>query len=388
MDKKLKPILTIIFTVFLCIVIMPLSFGFFILLVLSNYPILFIALPILFAVIIFMLIWWNTNKSYRITFFTLLASFTILLFSCGGFFIYKLLYLPSITVHEKPNGNVYDFLPFEKNSLVAKLEEESSLQLKENIPVIDGATALFPIYSAFARACFPEAVCELNEENSSLKYTNTVGAYEELIDGTRDIIFCAGPSIKQIEAACEKGLTLHCTPIGKEAFVFFVNAKNPIDSLRASDIRKIYSGEITNWKELGGADEKIKAFQRAENSGSQTALERFMGTVPLQKAPSEEVSNFMGGIVERVQDYRNNRGAIGYSFRYFVNEMQEAKHIKLLKIDGVAPTVETIKNGTYPLANYFYAVTTENSKNVLPFLDWILSPQGQYLIEKTGYVGL
>ena len=113
-----------------------------------------------------------------------------------------------------------------------------------------------------------------------------------------------------------------------------------------------------------------------------------MGDIPLMKAPSDERIDFMGGIVEQVQNYQNRRNSIGFSFRYFINEMQNAKDVKIIKVDGVAPTVENIKNGSYPLTSYFYAISTEKSKNVEALLNWILSEQGQYLIEKTGYVGL
>ncbi|WP_279401693.1 substrate-binding domain-containing protein [Piscibacillus salipiscarius] len=67
---------------------------------------------------------------------------------------------------------------------------------------------------------------------------------------------------------------LNMTPIGREAFVFFVHADNPVDSLKVEEIQGIYSGNITNWKEVGGEDVEIRAFQRPEGSGSQTMLKR------------------------------------------------------------------------------------------------------------------
>src|SRR5690606_17803581 len=107
--------------------------------------------------------------------------------------------------------------------------------------------------------------------------TTTPSAYSRLIEGNVDLIFAAEPSSGQIQAAEKAGVELQMTPIGREAFVFFVNARNPISNLSSADIRQIYSGEYGNWKELGGKDDEILPFQRPEDSGSQTMFIKFMG---------------------------------------------------------------------------------------------------------------
>jgi len=98
----------------------------------------------------------------------------------------------------------------------------------------------------------------------------------------------------------------------------------------------------------------------------------------------------MSGIVEQVSDYRNKKGSIGFSFRYYLEGIIKNPDIKILSIDGVAPTVENIKNGSYPITGPLYAVTWEgnSNKNVEKLLDWVLSEEGQEIIEKTGYVGV
>jgi phosphate transport system substrate-binding protein len=99
----------------------------------------------------------------------------------------------------------------------------------------------------------------------------------------------------------------------------------------------------------------------------------------------------MDGIVRAAAAYRNAGNAIGYSFRFFVTTMAGAEGIKLLKIDGVAPTVETIRGGTYPYTGNLYAVTTNktaDNPHVQELIAWFLSPQGQRLIEDAGYVSL
>ena len=97
----------------------------------------------------------------------------------------------------------------------------------------------------------------------------------------------------------------------------------------------------------------------------------------------------MGGIVDQVSEYRNNRGAIGYSFRFYTTELMSGFKVKLLSINGVAPTVENIENGQYPLASEFFAVVrSDASDNTRALLEWICGPQGQELIRKTGYTPL
>ena len=97
------------------------------------------------------------------------------------------------------------------------------------------------------------------------------------MDGTTDILFCAGPSAEQMRYAEEKGVELVYVPVGLEAFVFFVNEQNPVDNLTVEQIRKIYACDYTNWSEVGGPNRIINPVTRLEGSGSQTAFESVMG---------------------------------------------------------------------------------------------------------------
>ena len=285
-----------------------------------------------------------------------------------------------------PNINTDEYLPFKWPSKIVKLKN-SSLKLKEDLPVLDGATAAFPVYSAFVHAVYPRST-ELYD--GVFEYNNTVGGYKKLAERKTDIFFGAYPSKEQLAYAEECGTTFAFTQIGTEAFVFFVHKDNPINSLTAEQIRGIYAGEITNWKEVGGNDEPIAAFQRNKGSGSQSMLLRFMGDTPVMEPPMSQVSGFMSGIIEEVADYESRSGSIGFSFRFYVEGIIQNPDIKMIAIDGVAPTVENIKNGTYPVVAPVYAVTWagNDNPNVKKLLDWILSEEGQYIIEETGYVGL
>lgn len=296
-------------------------------------------------------------------------------------------YEARITIDTSPNINLQEYLPFQEGSKIATLEDEASLKLEDNLPIVDGAAALFPVYSAFVNATYPDTVTLYDQV---FEYNNTVGGYKLLADRETDIFFGAYPSQEQIDAARQNGTEFVYTPIGSEAFVFFVHKDNPIDSLTTEQIQGIYSGEITNWKEVGGRDEKIVAFQRNEGSGSQSMLIRFMDGKELMEAPSELVNDFMSGIIEQVSDYKSKSNSIGFSFRYYVEGIIQNPDIKLIQIDGIAPTVENIKSGAYPVTTPIYAVTYEGNENenVDKLLQWVLSDEGQELIEKTGYVGI
>ena len=314
------------------------------------------------------------------------------------------LYNDSIPVMEDRDSLIYQYEPFAEGSKAVYLDEEATLKFEEPSIDLDGATALYPVYSAFVQAGYPEGKYDIydfkyNEDEGygQVTCTGTIEAYERLIEGKTDIIFCAAPSKDQLALAEAEGVQLHLTPIGREAFVFFVNSENPVEGLTVEDIQGIYTGRIKNWRELGGKNQKIRPYQRAENSGSQTALLRLMEGLPLMEPEKEDRISGMGGIITEVASYRNHKNAIGFSFRFYSTEMVENEQIRLLSLNGVEPTKETIRSGEYPISSNFFAVTAsaigepaaeETNEDLRALIDWILSEQGQELIEKTGYVGV
>jgi phosphate transport system substrate-binding protein len=282
--------------------------------------------------------------------------------------------------------NLVEYIPFGKNPRVVSLNGNSSLKFFENLPKLDGATALYPVYASFVQAVYPSSDYG-NWKQGIVKCTQTPQAYENLINGDADIIFCAEPSKDQIAMAAERGLEFNMTPIGKDAFVFFVNKNNPINNITSDQIRGIYSGDITNWEDIGGENNVIIPYQRPQNSGSQTILESIMGETPIMEPLKENVAGGMGGIIEQVSVYRNYANAIGYSFLFFLTEMVKNDEIKLLSVDGIMPAKETIQSNEYVFSGTFYAITTGNeTENTNKFIEWILSEEGQYLTEKTGYI--
>lgn len=296
-------------------------------------------------------------------------------------------YEESITVKTNVNIDCNEYLPFTEDSKIVKLDKEASLKLTEKLPILDGAAAVFPVYSAFVNETYPNTT-KLND--GVFEYNNTVRGYSLLAQKETDIFFGGYPSEEQIDFARENNTEFVYTEIAKEAFVFFVHKDNPVESLTQEQVKKIYSGEITNWKEVGGNDEDIVAFQRNEGSGSQSRLKRFMADTPIMEAPTEQVNDFMVGIIDKVSDYKNKTNYIGFSFRYYMEGIIKNSNVKILKIDGIEPNIENIREEKYPITGSLYAVTYKdnNNENVQKLLDWILSKEGQEIIEKTGYAGI
>jgi phosphate transport system substrate-binding protein len=258
--------------------------------------------------------------------------------------------------------------------------------LEGYLPVLDGATALYPVYAAFAEAVYDEGAFS----QDYVLCTNTLGAYEAIISGERDVIFVAGASEQQMAAARKAGADLRFTPIGREAFVFLVGKENPVNDITYQQIRNIYSGKTANWRTLGWSESaKIIAFQRPEGSGSQTGLQSIMGGIPIQAPQPLPDASLIGtnSLMKQVSvEWRGAQPAIGYSYRYYATTMYANPDAKLLSVNGVEPSTANILNGSYPFANDFYAVTNgEPEGSVKLLIDWILSRQGQEIVEKTGY---
>lgn len=280
--------------------------------------------------------------------------------------------------------DVASYLPHNPASDLVRID--SSLKLTENLPVLDGAAALVPVYAAFVDNVYPEGSVtfeggSFSDDNfygenfaadSKMQYKNTVRGYEAIVDGTTDILFCAAPSAEQKKYAEEKGVELVYVPVGLEAFVFFVNENNPVDNLTVEQIRGIYSGKYTNWKEVGGSNRVINPVSRLAGSGSQSAMDAFM----------------KGQEIKGKSPFALTGGSIGFSFRYYMDGMVGNENVKMLSLNGVYPSAENIKNGTYPVIAQFYAIyrADNTNENIPVLIDWILSEEGQRIIEETGYV--
>ncbi|WP_341280966.1 substrate-binding domain-containing protein [Paenibacillus sp. FSL H8-0537] len=298
-------------------------------------------------------------------------------------------YVEKLKIVDDQAINMSNYEPFREGTKAVSLPEPAPLKIRSKLPQLDGSTALYPMYAAFVQAVYKQKEYPYYGQDSEVQVNGTEDAYNRLIKGEADIIFAPAPSKDQEAQAKAAGVELTLTPIGYEAFIFFVNSRNEVQNLTLEQIQGIYAGELTNWKQFGGANEKIRPFQRRENSGSQTMLQKMMKDKQLMEPAKEDVNSGMGDIIKQTANYRNYKNAIGFSFLFYATEMVHEQQIHLLKINGVEANRENISNGTYPLTAPFYAITAgSDNPKVQPFVDWILSPQGQYLIEKTGYTPL
>jgi len=261
----------------------------------------------------------------------------------------------------------------------------------DTYPRVDGSTATIPLGAAFQSAFTGQTVTQ-----DDVNFTTTDSAYHNLIDGKTDLILVTSPSDDELAAAKAAGVDLEVIPVVDEGFVFLTNVDNPVNSLTVDQIRDIYSGKITNWKDVGGPDQPITAYQRPVNSGSQTGImDLVMQGTPMVSAPVLEIPT-MFGLVYSVGSFDGSGGSLGYSYYYFVTQMYgdlaanpQLSKIKLMSVDGVAPTSESIRSGAYPLHTAYYIVINKAAAPDSPtrkLAAAMLGHDGQQAALNAGYV--
>ena len=272
---------------------------------------------------------------------------------------------------------------------------------KKDYPIVDGSTATLPL----SRAIYMLTTgASLEEAESNIVHNKTTQSYFNLMNKENDIILAYSPSdemMKAIEETNEKGsgefegetLTpIKIAPIGRDALVFLANKSNKVNNLSSKEIVDIYSGKITNWKELGGDDMEIKAFQRPQNSGSQNLVEKLvMKDTKMAQPVAEAVKGDMGELIEGVASYDNTANALGYSVYYYARNMKNDPKLKFMQVDDIKPNSDTIRSKEYPYINDFYVAIRADEKedsNAYKLFEWLTSDNGQTVINKLGYTGI
>ncbi len=278
---------------------------------------------------------------------------------------------------------------------------------KGTYPHIDGSTVCVPMAVEFARQ---HLGFHDRTANQFVQFSTTHPAYENLIhkENTRenyvhyeldafidmsnvDLVIATEPSDEELTLADNWGVELKKTPVCYDAFVFITHKNNPVDSLTVEQIKKIYSGEITNWKDVGGKNEKIRAFQREKNSGSQTAMENLvMGGADMIDPIEVKVIEGMGMLVDAVAEYENETASLGYTYRYYIDTLYKNDNIKTIAVNGISPTDENIRSKAYPFSTNYYGVIRQGEEDKIggQFLNWMLSDEGQKCIAQAGYITL
>ncbi len=291
--------------------------------------------------------------------------------------------------------------------LLAQMEEEKKGgQVRapaisiQDFPEIDGSTATLPLSHALYRLCTgagaQEAETAVSHGKTSTAWMRLLNRIKKGPESAEDayspkLVIAYEPSEVLKEEFKALGDQVEVKAIGRDALVFMANQSNPVSSLTAEQIVEIYTGRVQNWKEIGGEDREILAFQRPENSGSQNLMEKLvMKDIPMEEAPKEFIVQEMGELLEEVSAYDNEGNALGYSVYFYASNMYERPELKFMAVDGVMPDRDTIRNGNYPFVNDFYAaipayLAADDPARIL--YEWLTSEDGQGLINGLGYVG-
>ena len=258
-----------------------------------------------------------------------------------------------------------------------------------NYPIVDGSTATLPLSYALMQAT---TGCTEDVAMSAISHSKTTESFYALADGRADLLLVYQPSQDAFDYAQQMGVKLKVKPIGRDALVFLVNPENKVQSLTRDQLIDIYTGKTVNWKDLGGDDLDIIAYQRIENSGSQVMMEKqVMKGIPMMDAPKELRTDEMAELIDVVASYKDAPSAIGYSVYYYVHNMYSNANIRLLQVGGVAADNQHIVSGEYPFAQDFYAVVREDApKDSIQgkLFDWLTTNDGQALITGAGYVAV
>jgi len=278
----------------------------------------------------------------------------------------------------------------------------------ENYPRVDGSTSTEPLNALIAckllgisyewaysdtRSWGIEPI--LQKKNTGIfqnriKSSQTHESFINLIDKKTSLILSArtmSPDEKNYAKAA--GVTLIETPIALDAFVFVINPDNPVESLTIEQIEDIYTGKITNWKEVGGNDSEINPYVRNANSGSQETMESLvMKDLPIMEFPiaQERVVHSMVGVIDvLIRDINS----ICYTFFYYKEQILRDLLTKTIAIEGIYPNKNTIFHISYPYVSEVYAVIRsdlDESSMAYQVYEWLQTAEGKYVINESGYL--
>lgn len=271
--------------------------------------------------------------------------------------------------------------------------------LDEEMPSIDGSTSTLPITQAVYNALFTNGD---RHPSNPVTHSKSHASYERLINGEVDMLFASVyPASDILALAAEKGVELELIPIAHDAMIFFTNMDNPATGLTSEQISNIYvNNAYDNWNQIGGPDALLYPYCRNNDSGSHAQMERhFLHGAEIHETIRQETTSYaMQSILTDVIDAQTSDPVgygLGYSiYYYFWNAnmvLGTADQLKLLEIDGVMPTDETIADGSYPLSNNTYVVLRKDTPEDAParrLAAFMLTEAGQRCVENAGYGAL
>ena len=223
------------------------------------------------------------------------------------------------------------------------------------------------------------------EKYSNMKLSVTGGGSGAGVETVKNGIAEIGMLSRDLKST-EAG---HPTIIAKDGVVILVHTGANVSNLTLEQIAKIYSGEYTNWNQVGGANLKINPIIREEGSGTRDCLDTILATVPgfntnaYNKYPTQSST---GSMLTQIQ---NVSGSIGYVNLGVLSSVDKSK-TAAVTVDGVEVTSENVINGTYEISRNLILITkdAQPSGEIQFFLNWILSEQGQKIVEDEGFVSI
>ncbi len=268
--------------------------------------------------------------------------------------------------------------------------EQVSLQLSlEEYPVMDGSTANLPM---MAEILSEVCAIPLEEAEELTTCSKTPRAWENIVNGSSDILLVYEAAEETKALLEESGVELEITPVGRDALVFINNENNPVKDLSQQQLTDIYTGKITNWQDVGGEDQSIIAYQRVDTSGSQSLfMKLLMQDAQPMEAPQELKPAEMDMLIDELARYNNEGNALGYSVFYYASYMYQQPGLQMIAVDGVQPADETIADGSYPLLNEYYVVIRADEpadSAARQLRDWIVGEEGKVAMTKAGYIPL
>jgi phosphate transport system substrate-binding protein len=254
------------------------------------------------------------------------------------------------------------------SEITANLQSPTSIPLKGRI-TFAGSTTLQPLAGRLGdvfRERYPEVVLEIAAGGS-------VVGIEAIHEGTVDI----GMASRALKVAEAEGIERH--QIAIDVLAVIVNPANPVEGLTTKQLQAIYTGEITNWQEVGGSDQPIVVVTRGKNSGTRGAFDEIILEKQEPTAPSLRTAITAGDMAAIVA---NDLPAIGY-----VGFGNLEPGTKTLTIDNVTPSKETARDGSYKLVRPLLFLTGPLTQPIAStYINFALSPEGQQLVEEDGWV--
>ena len=233
-----------------------------------------------------------------------------------------------------------------------------------------------------------EEFMKKNEDiNVSVKAGDTETGISSLLDKTADIA-CASIKISEEEEklAEEKNIKIKEYTVARDAIAVVVNPENSITELSMEEIKEIFTGKLTDWKEVNGEDEEISVYSREAGSGTSEFFREYV----LNNENYTEKANILPLTYEIIKDVSEDRGGIGYmGLGYALISQDKVKIIGITEEEGttVIPDKQTVYNGTYPISRVLYIYTKEDcSENIKKFVQFCLSSEGQAIVNINEYI--